>query len=559
MNDELHPGSGFMPRPGPSEREHVGRRAALVSAGTGLSRLLGFIRDMLIAHFLGAGVMADIFLAVLRLPNILRRLLTEGAVAMPFIPAYLGLVQAEGEARANAFAKSVRAFALWLSSLLCILGLFFPLPMLLAVAPGLADRLPALSGDRAFAEMLMRVSLLYVPPIVLSCVNSALLQSRGNYLAPALAPCILNVCFILPLLGLLVVGQLEFFQHTPQAAHLAALALVWALPLAGVCQMLYLGGSLRRGGFNAPEKARRPDKAVFNLGRILPSSLCVTASHQIVLLIAVMAASFLPEGYITQVHFADQMVELPLGLFGMALAAAVLPSFSALAAPERRVELREALAASLRLVLFVATPAAAGLFGLAFPLVDVLFGHGAFDQAAVAGCSALLSGYALCLPALAASRPLIAAVHALQRTRVAALAALAAFAVTGLACAAVVWLSPVLPSAEVRSLALGLAVSLGAVAFMALLLRILALDNAAPALQGLLKELSLPALLSLGIAVLCRTCATAFSAYPVWLIAILVPGCVLAYATVCIARKRPEAEFLLTLALSAIRRKKRGS
>ena len=82
MNDELHPGSGFMPRPGPSEREHVGRRAALVSAGTGLSRLLGFIRDMLIAHFLGAGVMADIFLAVLRLPNILRRLLTEGAVAI---------------------------------------------------------------------------------------------------------------------------------------------------------------------------------------------------------------------------------------------------------------------------------------------------------------------------------------------------------------------------------------------------------------------------------------------------------------------------------------------
>ena len=147
----------------------------------------------------------------------------------------------------------------------------------------------------------------------------------------------------------------------------------------------------------------------------------------------------------------------------------------------------------------------------------------------------------------------------MQRTRVAALAALAAFAVTGLACAAVVWLSPVLPSAEVRSLALGLAVSLGAVAFMALLLRILALDNAAPALQGLLKELSLPALLSLGIAVLCRTCATAFSAYSVWLIAILVPGCVLAYATVCIARKRPEAEFLLTLALSAIRRKKRGS
>ena len=549
MNDELYPGPTLKPQPRPTNRGHVVRRAALVSAGTGLSRVLGFIRDMLIAYFLGAGVMADVFLAVLRLPNILRRLLTEGAVAMPFIPAYLGLVQTEGEPRADAFAKCARAWALWLSSLFCVPGLAFPLPVLLAVAPGLAYRLPELPGGAAFAELLMRVSLLYVPPIVLSCVNSALLQSRGNYLAPALAPCILNVCFILPLLGLLAVGQVDFFQHTPQGAHLAALALVWALPLAGVCQMFYLGGSLRRGGFKAPEKARRRDKAVFSLGRILPSSLCVTASHQIALLIAVMAASFLPEGYITQVHFADQMIELPLGLFGMALAAAVLPSFSALAAPERRAELREALALSLRLVSFVALPATAGLFGLAFPLVDALFGHGAFDMAAVAGCSALLSGYVLCLPALAAIRPLIAAIHALQRTRAAALAALASFAVTGLACSVVVWLSPLLPLPEVRSLALGLAVSLGAMAFAVLLLRILALDDAAPALGGVLKELALPALLSLGIAVFCRMCAAAFPAYSFWLIVVLVPGCVLAYAGVCLVCKRPETEFLLALVI----------
>ena len=212
-------------------------------------------------------------------------------------------------------------------------------------------------------------------------------------------------------------------------------------------------------------------------------------------------------------------------------------------------ELREALALSLRLVSFVALPATAGLFGLAFPLVDALFGHGAFDMAAVAGCSALLSGYVLCLPALAAIRPLIAAIHALQRTRAAALAALASFAVTGLACSVVVWLSPLLPLPEVRSLALGLAVSLGAMAFAVLLLRILALDDAAPALGGVLKELALPALLSLGIAVFCRMCAAAFPAYSFWLIVVLVPGCVLAYAGVCLVCKRPETEFLLALVI----------
>ena len=108
MNDAAPSQSGQALPPDAGERERIVRRAALVSAGTGLSRILGFARDMLIAHFLGAGPVADVFLAVLRLPNILRRLLTEGAVAMPFTPLYLNLARTEGETRANAFARAAR-------------------------------------------------------------------------------------------------------------------------------------------------------------------------------------------------------------------------------------------------------------------------------------------------------------------------------------------------------------------------------------------------------------------------------------------------------------------
>ena len=549
MSDERFPEPGPAAQIDAADRERVVRRAALVSVGTGLSRALGFIRDMLIAHFLGAGPVADVFLAVLRLPHILRRLLTEGAVAMPFIPVYLRLSREEGEMRANAFARSLRAWALGLSGLFCGLGLLLPLPLLLALAPGLLDRLAGLPGGAAFADTLMRVSLLYVPPIVLSCVNSALLQSRGNYLAPALAPCILNICFILPLAALLGSGHLSFFEHAPQSIRLAALALVWALPLAGAMQMLYLGWNVRATGFQAPKRINWRDHAVFRLARILPASLCITAAHQIAVLIAIMAASFLPDGYITQVHFADQLIELPLGLFGMALAVAVLPGFSALAAPGRRTELREAISLSLRLVLFVALPAAAGLFGLAFPLVDLLFGHGAFDLGAVEGCAALLAGYALALPALAAARPLIAAVHALQRMHSAALAALGAFAVTGLACLAAVWAAPVMDRPAALSLALGLGVSLGSLAFTALLLRILAAEHAAPGLRAALKGMSLPLILSLGIAALCRICAAAFPEHSLWLILILAPCCALSYAAICLAVGCPEARQLLVLFL----------
>lgn len=550
MNDAAPSQSGQALPPDAGERERIVRRAALVSAGTGLSRILGFARDMLIAHFLGAGPVADVFLAVLRLPNILRRLLTEGAVAMPFTPLYLNLARTEGETRANAFARAARAWALGVSGLFCGLGLLLPLPLLLALAPGLLDRLTALPGGAALADTLMRVSLLYVPPIILSCVNSALLQSRGNYLAPALAPCILNVCFLLPLLALLGGGQLDFFTHTPHSARLAALALIWALPLAGAAQMLYLGRAVRQTGFRAPGGLNWRDTAVFRLARVLPSSLCLTAAHQIAVLIAIMAASFLPGGYITQVHFADQLIELPLGLFGMALAVAVLPSFSALAAPNQRDELRKALTLSLRLVLFVALPAAAGLFGLAYPLIDLLFGHGAFDRAAVEGCAALLAGYAPCLPALAAARPLIAAIHALQRTPRAALAALLAFAVTGLACLSVVLAAPVLianTTPQTLSLALGLAISLGAFAFMILLLRVLALNHAAPDLKPALKSLRLPLALSLVMAGLCRAGAAYFPEHSLALVLALVPGCALGYGVACLAAGCPEARQLMKL------------
>lgn len=547
MSDAQHLDPDTAPRLDLAGRSRVVNRAALVAAGTGLSRLLGFIRDVLIAYFLGAGAVADVFLAVLRLPNILRRLLTEGGIAMPFMPGYFSLLREEGEAWAADFARAVRAWVFMGATAVCILGLLFPLPLLLAVAPGLAGRLPELPGGVSFAVTLMRASLPYIPLILLSCVNSALLQCRDNYLAPALAPCILNVCFILPMLLLLGAGDLKFFEHSPESVRLAALALIWALPLAGVAQALYLGGAVRKSGFLRGRAIKWRDAEALRFARILPSSLCITAAHQIVVLIAVMAASFLAEGYITQVHFADQLIELPLGIFGMALAVAVLPDFSALAAASRRDDLCGALDESLRLVSFVSLPAAAGLFGLARPVVALLFGHGAFTEAAVEGCSALLSGYALGLPFLAALRPVIAAIHALRCTGRAARAALLSFAVTGGACAFVVGLSSAFSSPWALSLALGLVVSMGAAAFMFFLWRILAAEKAAPLPARLLAGLRWPLLLSLGIAASCRVCAGFWPGHNLWLVLTLVPGSILIYAWGSLALKCPEVGLLLSL------------
>ena len=154
------------------------------------------------------------------------------------------------------------------------------------------------------------------------------------------------------------------------------------------------------------------------------------------------------------------------------------------------------------------------------------------------------------------ARPLIAAIHALQRMHSAALAALAAFAVTGLACLAVVWAAPLLIRPAALSLALGLGVSLGALTFTALLLRILATEHAAPGLRGTLKAMPLPLILSLAITALCRICSAAFPEHSLWLVLILAPGCAIGYAAICLAAGFPEARQLLALFLSGIRRKK---
>ena len=155
-----------------------------------------------------------------------------------------------------------------------------------------------------------------------------------------------------------------------------------------------------------------------------------------------------------------------------------------------------------------------------------------------------------CLPALAAARPLIAAIHALQRTPRAALAALLAFAVTGLACLSVVLAAPVLianTTPQTLSLALGLAISLGAFAFMILLLRVLALNHTAPDLKPALKSLRLPLALSLVMAGLCRAGAAYFPEHSLALVLALVPGCALGYGVACLAAGCPEARQLMKL------------
>lgn len=389
------------------------RDAVTVAGATLLSRLLGFARDAATAHVLGAGIAADAFIVACRLPTFLRRLFGEGALSLALVPSFTGVRLQQGEAAAfGLFRHSMRRFALLLS-LLC-LGLVVAAPVAVAVlAPGLAP------GTRELAASLLRFSAFYVLWVGLAGLCMGLLHSLGVFLAPALAPTAFNVCVLgsaalgvagvwrpeyLLACGVLVGGAAQLavqlpalwrhgvfaFRHrVPEADHAAAPAGA-APPLAGV-----------------PSVHPQPPGLWSALLGVFGAS-----AHQTGVLVSTVVASYLAEGSIASLYYAERLVEFPLGVFGVAIGTATLPVLSSLHVSGRHEAFEGELSRALRLSFFVNLPAAAGLIAIAAPLVTVLFGHGAFDAHAVQGTVSALRAYALGLPAFAVARTLLAATHA---------------------------------------------------------------------------------------------------------------------------------------------------
>ncbi|PKN31387.1 MAG: murein biosynthesis integral membrane protein MurJ, partial [Deltaproteobacteria bacterium HGW-Deltaproteobacteria-20] len=213
-----------------------------------------------------------------------------------------------------------------------------------------------------------------------------------------------------------------------------AVYLAWGVLVAGVGQWLMQQPILRSKGFSWIGPVEPAGPGVRRIGTLMLPTILGSAVYQINILISTGMASFLPEGSVSYLYYADRLFQFPLGVFGVAVGVATLPSLSLLAAPEKRAEFRETLATSLGLTLFVNLPAAAGLAGLSLPLVDLLFGRGEFSSVAVHGTSMALLGYVVGLPAFSSVRSLASAYYALGDTRTpvrVALGSLCVFVVAG--------------------------------------------------------------------------------------------------------------------------------
>jgi putative peptidoglycan lipid II flippase len=354
-----------------------------VGGWTMASRVLGFARDMLIAALMGTGPIADAFFVALKLPNLFRRLFGEGAFNAAFVPAFAGLLTAEGPQAARQFAREAFAvMAFWLGAL-TVLGEIFMPQLMTVLAPGFA----ATPEKFALAVSLSRITFPYLILICLAALVSGVLNGMDRFTAASASYVLFNIISIACMLWL-----------TPYVATVGH-ALSWGITASGVAQLGLLMIAAQRAGMGMTIPRPRMTPQMRLLMRRMAPGLVGAGVTQLNLAIDVIIASLLPAGTVSVLYYADRVQQLPLGVIGTAVGTAVLPLLS------RQVRAGEAEAAigtlnrAIEYALFLTLPAAIALIVTAYPVISVLFARGAFDPQAAHLSAQSLAAYALGLPA----------------------------------------------------------------------------------------------------------------------------------------------------------------
>ncbi|BDW90923.1 murein biosynthesis integral membrane protein MurJ [Thalassospira tepidiphila] len=359
------------------------RSIATVSGFTLLSRLLGFCRDILIAGMLGAGGMADAFFVAFKFPNLFRRLFGEGAFSAAFIPLLAGDIEKRGMDAAREFAARAMSMLILITGfLVAIIETLMPWAMYV-FAPGFAEN----PEKFELAVELSRITFPYLAFISAVALMSGVMNTLHRYAAAAAAPIILNICLIAALLGLAPITE------TP--AH----ALAWGVAIAGVAQFLMLVIACKRVGFAIKWQMPRVDDRIKLLGKRMIPGMIGAGVYQINLLIDTMLASLVSDGAVSWLYYADRVQQLPLGVIGIAIGTALLPTLS------RQLQGDDAKTAmysqnrGIEIALLLTLPAAIALGVMGLPVINVLFERGAFGAEETLMTGMALTVFAFGLPA----------------------------------------------------------------------------------------------------------------------------------------------------------------
>ena len=372
-----------------------------VSFYTFLSRILGFVRDIFIAKFLGSTITSDAFFVAFRLPNFFRRVLAEGAYSAALIPVFSGVViDSKDDHEAADFVENTMSFLLFTTIILTFI-FYFGMPYIIQVlAPGFSTNKEAFDLAVYFGKIIFP----YLIFISLVAHFTSIINVHGKFAAGAFAPAILNISFILSL-----------FLLTPQLSS-AGHALSYGVLIGGLFQFIFMYQAILK--FYRP-RIRIPqlNKKLKKFFRLFFPGVIGSGVIQLNIIIGTIIASFLPVGAISHIYYADRLNQLPLAIFGIAMGIVLLPGLSKAIKNDNKKEINDTQNRSLEFALLISLPSAVGLYILSTPIIHILFERGAFLAEDTLYTAQVLSIFSLGLPAYILIKILVTCFFAREDTK----------------------------------------------------------------------------------------------------------------------------------------------
>lgn len=387
-----------------SENVKVARAAGVVGIATLASRVMGYARDMVMSWAFGTTLAADAFYVAYRIPNLLRELLAEGSMSAAFIPVFTETLTNESRESARRLANAVFARLLLILAVMTCLGILFAPYVVKLIALGWEYK-PGYHDKYLLGVKLTRLMFPYLLFIGIAALAMGMLNSLRSFLAPALSPVMLNIMTISA-----VVISLRYLSDP-------ILGVAVGVVLGGLFQFLIQVPGLKKEGMMIRPQFQPSHPGVKRIGALAIPVFVSSSVNQINIFVGTIFASFLATGSITYLFYGMRFIHFPLGIFGIAIATAVLPTLSAQAARKEMTEFRDTFSFGLRLVFFIMFPAMAGLISLRVPIVNLLLERGQFDRLSTAGTATALLFYAVGLWSMAGYRIVAQAFYSLQDTR----------------------------------------------------------------------------------------------------------------------------------------------
>lgn len=355
------------------------RSSAVVSVMTLLSRVLGMVRDMVVANYFGSGAAADAFFIAFKIPNFLRRLFAEGAFAQAFVPVLSEYRTRRTQLEVKLLVDRTAGMLGLILTGITALGVLGSPYVVMLFAPGFHDE-PA---KMQLAGELLRITFPYLLLISLTAFTSGVLNTYGRFAVPGFTPVLLNVCMILS-----AVFLTPYFDQP-------IMAMAWGVFIAGFAQLAFQLPYVARLGLLPRPRVKFGDEGVRRIMLLMVPALFGVSVSQINLLLDTVLASFLQTGSVSWLYYADRLSELPLGAFGIAIGTVILPSLSRQHAGDDPQAFSSTMDWALRMVMLVGIPAALALGILAEPMIASLFHYGAMTEEAVVQSARALQAYSL--------------------------------------------------------------------------------------------------------------------------------------------------------------------